>query len=79
MPFKASKKKPLTENQKLISKAISTRRVKVEHAISGIKRSRIVKDNLRSRANGLDDIVMEIACGLHNFQVKSRTQKPYSI
>lgn len=72
MPSKASKLKPLTVLQKEINTAISSERVKIEHAISGVKRSRIVKDKLRSRKNNQDDLVMEIACGLHNFRVRKR-------
>lgn len=72
MPAKASKLKPLTLIQKENNKAISSQRVKVEHAISGVKRSRIVKDKLRSRKNNSDDLVIEIACGLHNFRVRKR-------
>ena len=73
MPTRASKLKPLTVLQIENNAEISRQRVKVEHAISGIKRSRIVKDKLRSRKNYLDDLVMEIACGLHNFRVRKRT------
>jgi len=47
-------------------------RVKVEHAISGIKRSRIVKDILRNTKDDFSDLVMVVACGLHNFRVDHR-------
>jgi len=50
-------------------------RVKVEHAISGIKRSRTVKDIFRNTKDGFSDLVMVIACGLHNFRV-DRRKKP---
>ena len=50
-------------------------RVKVEHAISGIKRSRIVKDVLRNTKDGFSDLVMVIACSLHNLRVEHR-KKP---
>lgn len=49
-------------------------RVRVEHAISGVKRSRIVKDILRNTKDGFSDLVMVIACGLHNFRVDHRTR-----
>ena len=57
MPTKKPKGKELTEVQKL------------EHAIGGVKRCRIVKERLRCRKFGFDDLVMLIACGLHNFRV----------
>ncbi len=50
-------------------------RVKVEHAISGIKRSRIVKDILRNTKDDFSDLAMVLACGLHNFRVGHR-EKP---
>jgi len=47
-------------------------RVKVEHAISGVKRSRIVKDILRNTKEDFSDLVMVLACGLHNLRVDHR-------
>jgi hypothetical protein len=34
-----------------------------------MKRSRIVKDLFRNTQDLYDDLVMEIACGLHNFRL----------
>jgi hypothetical protein len=53
-------------------------RVKVEHAISGIKRSRIVKDVLRNTKDGFSDLAMVVACGLHNVRVDQR-KKPLKL
>ena len=53
-------------------------RVKVEHAISGIKHSRIVKDILRNTKDYFSDLVMLVACGLHNFRVDHR-MKPLKL
>jgi len=47
-------------------------RIVVEHVIAGIKRCRIVKEIFRNTIDGFDDIVMELACGLHNFRNKLR-------
>jgi len=44
----------------------------IEHIISGIKRCRIVKDIFRNTKEKYDDLVMEIAGGLHNFRVHCR-------
>jgi len=44
----------------------------IAHIIGGIKRSRIVKDLFRNTKDAYDDLVMEIACGLHNFRVHYR-------
>jgi hypothetical protein len=46
----------------------------VEHAIAGIKRSRTVKDVLRNTKDNFSDLVMVIACGLHNLRVERRKQ-----
>jgi hypothetical protein len=47
-------------------------RIVVEHVISGIKRCRIVKDVYRNTKKHFEDLVMEIACGLHNFRQACR-------
>jgi hypothetical protein len=47
-------------------------RVQVEHALAGVKRSRIVKDVLRNTKEGMSDEVMDTACGLHNLRVDNR-------
>lgn len=72
------KKKPrggdLTDAEKEQNALISSVRVVVEHVIAGIKRCRIVKDRFRNTAEGYDDLVMEIACGLHNFRSYCRLE-----
>src|ERR671914_2755829 len=57
---------------KFLNRIFSSARVEVEHVISGVKRCRIVKDVLRLTKKGISDLVMEIACGLHNFPVSCR-------
>ncbi len=59
----------LTEVDKFLNKLISGVRIVVENVISGVKRCRIVKDELRLTKENISDIVMEIACGLHNLRV----------
>ena len=77
------KKKPrngeLTEAEKSENTLISRVRITVEHVICGVKRSRIVKDIFRNTKNGFDDLVMEIACGLHNFRTAYRTGEAFNI
>jgi len=51
---------------------VASVRIEVEHVIAGIKRCRIVKDVLRLTKEGISDLVMEIACGLHNLRVTCR-------
>lgn len=73
------KKKPkggeLTESEKEKNREIAKERIEIEHNISGIKRSRIVHDIFRNRKDLFVDVVMETACGLHNFRTSQRSQK----
>ncbi len=61
---------------KFLNHLISSARVVVEHVIAGVKRCRIVKDVLRLTKEGISDLVMEIACGLHNLRVSCRHPLP---
>ena len=54
------------------NKRLARKRIVVEHAIAGVKRSRICSDILRVRKPGMDDKIMLIGCALHNFRVDSR-------
>lgn len=58
--------------EKIINKIFSSVRIVVEHVFSGVKRCRIVKDVYRNFREGFEDLVMEIACGLHNFRQEIR-------
>jgi len=71
-PQKKPRAKELTSEQKEHNRLISSIRIVIEHIISGIKRCRIVKDLFRNTKEKYDDLVMEIACGLHNFRVHCR-------
>lgn len=55
-----------------INQVISRVRVGAEHAISGVKRCRIVADAFRNWREGFVDAAMEAACGLHNLRVAAR-------
>ncbi len=59
-----------------LNRIFSSGRVVVEHVIAGVKRCRIVKDVLRLTTDGISDLVMEIACGLHNLRVSCRHPLP---
>jgi hypothetical protein len=62
----------LTSEEKAENKLISSIRILVEQVISGVKRCRIVHDVFRNTKAQFDDLVMEIACGLHNFRTTLR-------
>ncbi|MCG8432148.1 MAG: transposase family protein [Candidatus Omnitrophica bacterium] len=71
-PKKKQRGGELTEAEKENNRKIAAIRIRVEHAISGVKRYRIVKDKLRAWKKGFSDLVMETCCGLHNFRLNFR-------
>jgi hypothetical protein len=70
------KKKPrgseLTPPEKATNRCISSIRIRIEHAIGGVKRYRLVKDKIRLLKDGIRDTIMETCCGLHNFRLQYR-------
>lgn len=70
------RKKPrggeLSYADKVRNRLISSIRVRIEHAIGGVKRYRIVKDKLRNWKPGFRDLVFETCSGLHNFRLNFR-------
>src|ERR687884_292308 len=74
-PARRKKKPPggeLTAAQKRSNRKLGRIRVRVEHALAGVKRCRIVKDVLRNTAEDVSDSAMEAAGGLHNLRVEKR-------
>lgn len=71
-PKKKPRGKELTAEEKENNRLISCLRIRVEHAIGGVIRYRIVKDQLRIRKDNFRDQVMETCCGLHNFRLNFR-------
>jgi hypothetical protein len=59
-----------------LNKLLAGTRVLVENVIAGVKRCRIVKDVFRNLKPGFSDLVMEVACALHNFRMASRHPVP---
>jgi hypothetical protein len=66
-PKKKPKGAELSDLEKHINQWHSSLRIRVEHAIGGVKRYRIVQDKIRNWKSGFKDSVMETCCGLHNF------------
>jgi hypothetical protein len=71
-PMKKPKGKELTAEQKQHNKDISKERIGVEHSIGGVKVFDIVHVVYRNFREGFDDLVMETACGLHNWRLDFR-------
>lgn len=69
LPFKKPRNKELTELQKQVNKAIGSARIKVEHAFSGVKRLKIIRNKIRLKTYQVRDQVFRIAVGLHNLRI----------
>jgi DDE superfamily endonuclease len=69
LPHKKPGKQELTMLQKLENRVFARERVKVAHAIGGMKRYRILSDRLRLHDIGLYDDLLEVCAGLWNFQL----------
>ena len=76
---KQPKKKPrggeLSKEEKEANRELSRVRVVIEHLISGAKRLRIVKEEMRLKVANVSDDLMEIACGMHN--LRNLMRKPF--
>lgn len=68
MPEKKPKGKELSNFQKDLNTLVARIRVKVEHAIAGVKRLKIIRNQIRLHGWQKRDRMMNIACGLHNIR-----------
>ena len=75
-PKKKPRAHPLTVADKHMNAVLSSARIIVEHALSGVKRCHIVKAVFRNTKPNFSDSVMEIACALHNLRVHFRHPVP---
>ncbi len=70
------KKKPrggeLPPPETATNRRIASISIRIDHAIGGVKRDRIVKDKIRLFKDGIRDTIMETCCGLHNFRLQYR-------
>ena len=77
------KKKPrggeLNEEEKGKNREIPKIRIRIGHAVSGVKRYRTAKDKIRNWKKGFRDMVMETCCGLHNFRLRFRPWTPVAV
>ena len=74
MPIKKRKKVARTEEEKEYNRKISSKRVIIENALAGVKILAIVQNKIRTWKTRIRDLVMMIACGLHNFRVRFRAK-----
>lgn len=72
MPFKKPRSGELSFSQKLYNKLLSSTRVVIEHAFSGVKRLRMLRDTIRIHTPQVRDCVMCVGVALHNLRVTMR-------
>lgn len=77
IPFKKPKNGELTFGQKIYNKIFNSTRVVIEHANSGVKRLKMVKDTVRIHSTIFRDNLIAVACALHNFRVLSDSRLYY--
>lgn len=75
-PVKKPRGGVLTPEEKAHNRALAKRRVRIEHVNSSVKRCRMVKDAIRLWRGVIRDLVMEVACGLHNVRLRLHPWKP---
>ena len=76
MPTKKPPGADLPVAQQRANRALNSRRLRIEHVNSSVKRCRVVKDRIRLWKQGVRDEVMEISCALHNFRVRLSPWQP---
>ena len=72
LPFKKPKGAELSDMRKAINKEISSLRIRIEHAFSGMKRLKIIRDKIRLRTYEIRDRMCRIAAALHNLRLTLR-------
>lgn len=72
LPYKKPKGGKLSELQKQINRTISQIRVRIEHAFSGMKRLKIIRNKIRLKSYDARERMIKIAAGLHNLRVTFR-------
>lgn len=72
IPRKTPRGGILSEEERALNTRLAQLRIPVEHAIRGLKISRIAAEVFRNTKAGLADVVVEIAAGLYNWKSRQR-------
>jgi hypothetical protein len=67
IPHKKPKKKELNAEQKVENKFLAGKRVRVEQALAGLKRYRVLSERLRLNDFKFYDVILGLCAGLWNF------------
>lgn len=68
IPYKKSKNRELTEEEKEYNRLLSSKRIKIEHTNRKIKIFRIMKETYRNHMNRYEE-KLQIICCLHNLNI----------
>ena len=68
IPYKSSKKKNLTKEEKKENREISIKRIVVENVIGSLKRFRILSERYRNRRKRFG-LRFSLIAGIHNFEI----------
>jgi hypothetical protein len=74
IPKKASKNHPITPEERQENRVISHFRIKVEHALAGMKRMNAASDIYRNHLPNLDDTFSLLSSGIWNFHLQRQTK-----
>lgn len=71
MPFKKPANKKLSFSQRIYNQIFTPTRAFAEHANSGLKRLRMIKDTIRIKSHQVRDTIRQVAAALHNLRVRA--------
>jgi hypothetical protein len=71
-PTKKPRGSDLTLAAQAENRRLSSIRLRIEHAIGGVKRDRIGQETIRLLTERVRETRMETGCGLHNFRLQDR-------
>jgi hypothetical protein len=74
-PTKKPRGGALTDEQQAENHRSASEKIRIEHTMASVKRCRLVKDKMRYWQDHIRDLVMAIACGLHNLRLRHRPWK----
>ena len=69
LPHKKPMKQKLSKIKEAQNKQLSRHRVRIEHAFAHLKTLRIIKDRNRNHKFNFRDLIIDIACRMHNFRL----------
>lgn len=75
-PRKKPRERPLHYRHRRANRQLARARVPVEHALASVKRLSILRQPLRAKRRTTADVVMLIACALHNYRLDQKASAP---